>query len=199
MRWARSGWPDGLVDAHVHLTFATHGENPAERGSAAIESLIRVPSASPASRVCATAARSRAPRRRRPGRSCRWSCRAVPRVADRRSGKHGLRDANAGLHAPARRRAPPPADRGGSAVFAEHAFEEISMREIAASAGVSRRSSTTTSRARPISSRPPSRTRRSSCERCSSRPTARAGPRRSRASSARTCTGSRATSACGRS
>jgi len=30
---------DELVDAHVHLTFATHGENPAERGSAAIQEI----------------------------------------------------------------------------------------------------------------------------------------------------------------
>ncbi len=31
--------PDELVDAHVHLTFATHGENPAERGSAEIQQI----------------------------------------------------------------------------------------------------------------------------------------------------------------
>ena len=29
----------GLVDAHVHLSFATHGETPAPRGSAAIQEL----------------------------------------------------------------------------------------------------------------------------------------------------------------
>lgn len=31
--------PGDLVDAHVHLTFATHGENPAPRGSAEIQEL----------------------------------------------------------------------------------------------------------------------------------------------------------------
>jgi imidazolonepropionase-like amidohydrolase len=30
---------DELVDAHVHLTFATHGENPADRGSAEIQAI----------------------------------------------------------------------------------------------------------------------------------------------------------------
>jgi len=30
---------DGLVDAHVHLTFATHGDNPAPRGSQEIQEL----------------------------------------------------------------------------------------------------------------------------------------------------------------
>jgi len=33
-------FPDELVDAHVHLTFATHGENPAERGSARIQEIF---------------------------------------------------------------------------------------------------------------------------------------------------------------
>jgi len=31
--------PEGLVDAHVHLTFATHGDNPAPRGSAEIQEI----------------------------------------------------------------------------------------------------------------------------------------------------------------